>query len=128
MKDPLISGVYRHLSSALCAGLGYWEWFRNVGAVAWIDTGFDCLWWLFCCCFCFSSLWKKWVMCSGAGASLALISDSEILDALAVTLDRWFGEKGNACVPSLPPRGSDGFSHGGWEGVASRLLLRQSRG
>ena len=74
----------------------------------------------------FSSLWKKWVMCSGAGDSLALTSDSEILDALAVTLARWLGEKGNACVPSLPPRGSDGFSHGGWEEVTSRLLLRQS--
>lgn len=33
----------------------------------------------------FSSLWKKWVMCPEAAASLALTSDSGILDALAVT-------------------------------------------
>lgn len=57
------------------------------------------------------------MMYSGAGASLALTSDSEILDALTVTLARWPGEKGNACVPSLPPRGSDGFSHGGWKSL-----------
>lgn len=72
--------------------------------------------------FGFFSIWKKWVMCSGVGASLALTS--EIPDALAVAIARWLGEKGNA----LPPRGSDGFSRGGWEEVTSHLLLRQSRG
>lgn len=33
LKAPLISGVHRHLSSVLCAGLGNWEGIRNVGAV-----------------------------------------------------------------------------------------------
>lgn len=127
MKPPLISGVYRHLSSALC---GYWEWIRNIGAVAWVDTRFACLWWGFVVGFVwfsfFSFLWKKWVMCFGAGASLALTS--EIPDVLSVTLAKWLGEKGDACVPSLPPRGSDGFSRGGWAEVTSHFVLRQSRG
>lgn len=58
----------------------------------------------------------------GAGASLALTSDSRIPDALAVTLAKWLGEEGNACVPSVPPRGPDRFSCGS----ARKSLLASS--
>lgn len=44
-----------------------------------------------------------------------------------VLLARWLREKkGDACVPSLLPRGSAGFSQGGWEDVTSYLFIRQS--
>lgn len=62
----------------------HWAWLhtavRNVGPVAWIDAGFDCLGWFIC----LFSLWKKWVICSGA----------EMLGAFVVTQ----GEKGGVCV------------------------------
>lgn len=82
----------------------HWAWLhtaaRNVGPVAWIDAGFDCLGWFI---FLFS-LWKKWVMCSGAG----------MLGAFAVTR----GEGGCVCCWEA----TGGFP------ATSHPLLTQSRG
>lgn len=59
LEAPFISGVHMHLSSVLCAWLSNWDGIRNAGAVALLDTSFDCLWWFSCCCFCLVFLFME---------------------------------------------------------------------
>lgn len=87
----------------LCARFGNWEGIRNAGAVAWLDTSFDCLWWFSCCCFCLVFLFMEemgdvqlklaWLWAAGCfGSDISLVIWGE-------------GE----CLHSLPPRGQRAF-------------------